>query len=84
MRRAANQNSLIASGNHTIVHYGSALTPLESHLLYEIPQFLSISTCDSLLKTTKLLTANFFVGEDAVKCGCKGKKMWLNDAIGEQ
>ena len=35
-------------------------------------------------KTTKLLTANFFVGEDAVKCGCKGKKMWLNDAIGEQ
>ena len=28
VRRAANQNSLIASGNHTIVHYGSALTPI--------------------------------------------------------
>ena len=27
VRRAANQNSLIASGNHTIIYYGNALVP---------------------------------------------------------
>ena len=27
VRRAANQNSLIASGNHTNVYYGNALVP---------------------------------------------------------
>ena len=37
VHRAANQNSLIASVNHTIIYYGSALTPLEPHLLYKTP-----------------------------------------------
>ena len=27
VRRAANQNSLIASGNHTNIYYGNALVP---------------------------------------------------------